>query len=388
MLGFMIDDVLHFSFMVIALCVVVCVVVPPTLAVIIVGVPLYGWVVLAVDTTNRESKRMANMALGPVLTNLSEQVQGRLVVETQSKHEFFRQRHMALIDKFNRQNFFSLSLISTTQMVSSLISSCISATAGGIVLFNPSEYDPAFAGLAIMYSFLIPYFLGFFAMILSMFFAAFTSLQRFAEYRSEEVPQEAAWFVGDEKTADPAVSWPQSGSLVFDKVTLIYREGLSPAVKQVSFSIEDGTKVGVVGRTGAGKSSLAVLLFRINEAAEGTITLDGRNIANVGLQTLRQACAIIPQDPLLLNGTVRRNLDPFNIFAHKGDAFLRQCLQKVGLDQNLLDTELGGGSSGLSAGEKQLLSLARVLLRHDTIRLVVMDEPTGMFTCYRLFCVL
>jgi ABC-type multidrug transport system fused ATPase/permease subunit len=218
-----------------------------------------------------------------------------------------------------------------------------------------------------------------------MFFAAFTSLQRFAEYRSEEVPQEKAWFVGNEKAADPAVSWPQSGSLVFDKVTLIYRAGLSPAVKQVSFSIEDGAKVGVVGRTGAGKSSLAVLLFRINEAAEGTITLDGRNIAEAGLQTLRQACAIIPQDPLLLNGTVRRNLDPFNAFADKGDAFLRKCLQKVGLDQNLLDTELGGGSSGLSAGEKQLLSLARVLLRHDTIRLVVMDEPTGKTLLYIIF---
>merc|ERR1711871_1115988 len=152
--------------------------------------------------------------------------------------------------------------------------------------------------------------------------------------------------------------------------------GLAPAVKNASFEIQDGEKIGVVGRTGAGKSSLAILLFRINEAATGTIYLDGVDISKVGLQTLRQACAIIPQDPLLLSGTVRRNLDPFDKVTDEN--LLRESLRKVGLDENLLESEVGtGASSSLSAGERQLLSLARVLLRFGTIRLVLMDEPTA-----------
>jgi len=377
MLSFIVDDVLHFTCQIIVLIVLVCIVVPYTAFVIVVAVPLYAFNVLAIDRTNREAKRMANMALGPVITNLNEQVQGRLVVETQDKQHFFRARSFKYVDDFNKFNYFSLTLISSTQLASSFLSSAIAAVAGGIILFNPGDYEPRYAGLAVVYSFLIPYFLGIFAILLSMFFQSLTSLQRFAEYRSNDVPQEALWYVGDEAKRDPKKNWPQTGKLKFDQVSLVYRPGLAPAVKNASFEIQDGEKIGVVGRTGAGKSSLAILLFRINEAATGTIYLDGVDIAKVGLQTLRQACAIIPQDPLLLAGTVRRNLDPFEKV--KDDSLLRQSLRKVGLDENLLDTEVGTGTSGsgLSAGEKQLLSLARVLLRFGTIRLVLMDEPTA-----------
>jgi len=125
--------------------------------------------------------------------------------------------------------------------------------------------------------------------------------------------------------------------------------------------------VGVVGRTGAGKSSLFVLLFRLVDPAEGRILIDGTSICSVGLLTLRRAMVIIPQEPLLLEGTVRSNIDPFGQMSPNE---VSQALKKVGLGHQE-ETE----PRHLSAGEKQLLQMARAILRG--VRIVVMDEPTS-----------
>ncbi|KAI0700341.1 multidrug resistance-associated ABC transporter [Cytidiella melzeri] len=184
---------------------------------------------------------------------------------------------------------------------------------------------------------------------------------------------------------DPPPSWPQKGEIRFDRVQMAYREGLPLVLKDVSFDIKAGEKVGVVGRTGAGKSSLLQVLFRFVEVQGGIISIDGQNIALTGLETLRSRLALVPQDSTLFLGTLRENLDPE---ATRTDAELIEALKrawllprdgpvdpateaKFSLDASVSD-EVG---SNYSAGEKQLLALCRALIKNS--RVIVLDEATS-----------
>jgi len=178
--------------------------------------------------------------------------------------------------------------------------------------------------------------------------------------------------------------WPVSGNIQFIDVSLSYREGLPPAIRNVSFEIEGGQRVGVCGRTGAGKSSLLLLLFRVIEPTGGRILLDHLDISKLGLVTLREAFSIIPQEPLLMRGTVRTNLSPFG--GHSDQALADAVVQaglvhskggesEVDSALELLDLDIGQEASALSSGQRQLLSFARTLLRPGAI--IVCDEPTS-----------
>lgn len=133
------------------------------------------------------------------------------------------------------------------------------------------------------------------------------AVERIKEYG--ETPQEAPWEIPEN---DPPKNWPVQGSVEFKDFKVRYREGLDLVLNGVSFSIDGGEKIGIVGRTGAGKSSLTLALFRIIEPAGGQMLIDGIDISKLGLHTLRKRLTIIPQDPVLFSGTLRLNLDPFN----------------------------------------------------------------------------
>lgn len=133
------------------------------------------------------------------------------------------------------------------------------------------------------------------------------AVERIKEYG--ETPQEAAWEIPE--TAPPK-DWPSEGRVEFRDFKVRYREGLDLVLNGLSFTVKGGEKVGIVGRTGAGKSSLTLSLFRIIEASHGQITIDGVDISKLGLHALRSRLTIIPQDPVLFSGTLRLNLDPFD----------------------------------------------------------------------------
>eukprot|EP00948_MAST-09A_sp_MAST-9A-sp1_P003381 g3381.t1 len=374
-LAFITDDAFHFFVLNLALLVVIGYIVPFIIPVLAISVFVYFGQVISVDRTNREVKRMTVKALSPVLTLVQESVNGRETIKAMQLEEYFKNKMYKYIDEWNRYNYLSATVVNAGYLYCNVLAFFISVSSASVVLFNRDSFqNPAMIGVALGYSFLLPYFFGILSLIWSLGMQSLTSLERVLEYQGPSVPQDPDWYKEEDKLLEK-VSWPQNGSLVFTDASLRYRPDLPLAMKKVNLQIKGGEKVGIVGRT--------------VDTCAGTIMLDDVNIRSVGLQKLRKAISIIPQHCLMLEGNIRHNLDPFSRFDSKD---LVDVLVRVGLcdtpskAKEFLDVEISGGSgaTGLSAGQQQLMTIARALLQgggsaKDGVRsqIIVMDEPTA-----------
>ncbi|KAF0716024.1 hypothetical protein As57867_003058, partial [Aphanomyces stellatus] len=322
----------------------------------------------------REMERVNKTTKSPLLNLISESIEGVLVIRAfgDKQRRRFQRMHNHNVDRNNQASvaaqvisqWFSLRI----QLTSALI---ILATSLALV-FMRNYLTPGLIGLALNYLFSS---LGFFQFIIGSWSQLETSMvgpERVTEY-ARVVPEAPRVISGA-----VAKDWPTNGDIEFDNVSFRYKANDPLVLKDVNVHIQSGEKIGIVGRTGAGKSSLTMALFRINELASGCIKIDGMDIAKVGVKTLRSAIAIIPQTPVLFKGTLRNYLDPFGEFS---DDELWACLHKVKLAERIggvdgkLDSQVEENGENFSVGERQMLCMGRALLRQA--RIVVMDEATA-----------
>mmetsp|Transcript_70958 Transcript_70958/g.205692 ORF Transcript_70958/g.205692 Transcript_70958/m.205692 type:complete len:1274 (+) Transcript_70958:83-3904(+) len=367
-----IDVTLTFTFMVVTVCTTVVTQIPLMAivfaAAFVVTVPVfYGLAIFRQDT-----RRHSNHAMAPVLSNLSELRRGAALLNAMRCKDFFISRHRESTAQWSR---FANACMFTTPIAQSWCHflHLFVLVGTGLMTFSQADELAQNPGLVAMY-FSYAALWGLFAMVtmgstMNMLQLG-ASLERLVEYSIGDFPQEAAWALSNDP---PPKAWPCKGAVEFQSVSLRYREGLPLALENFDLRIAGGEKIGIVGRTGAGKSTLTCILFRLVDCEAGRVTIDGVDIAGIGLHTLRKSISMIPQEPIVMNGTVRYNLDPFG--AHK-DERLQAALETAGLVPAVtLDSLASGIGSGLSAGQKQLLTFARTLLQ-DT-RIVTMDEPTS-----------
>jgi len=233
--------------------------------------------------------------------------------------------------------------------------------------------DPGIAAFGMSGTLSVTGMLSSLAMTIIGLETAFNTVERLVEYI--ELEPEAPFYNEENKPPD---DWPDQGMIEIKDISFKYREDLDYALRDLTFTIPGGEKVGIVGRTGAGKSSLIVCLFRIRELSEGQILIDGIDIATLGLYDLRSRIAVIPQEPTMFVGTVRSNLDPTHTFS---DDEIWEVLEVtkltkiVNLENGGLSMPVSTGGNNFSIGQQQVFCLCRVLLKKPQV--VIMDEATA-----------
>ncbi|XP_055943741.1 uncharacterized protein LOC129974949 isoform X1 [Argiope bruennichi] len=323
--------------------------------------------------TFRQIRRLESTGRSPICSLFMEAIQGVSSISAYGVKKDFIQTFEEKLDRCLVCTF-------NTYVCNRWLAFCLNTLGSSIVFIttilaiqNREALTPAVVGLIITYSLTVTDSLKWFVRTNSELENKSISIERIEEYCNLE--PEAPWDLSHEKLAN---AWPQNGIICFEDYSTKYRKNLDLVLKEINFSIEASEKVGIIGRTGAGKSSITLALFRIIEPVSGTILIDDVDITKIGLHNLRTKLTIIPQDQVLFTGTLRINLDPNN--EHSDDQ-LWDSLEKSYLKtfvSNLnegLEYEIEEGGSNLSAGQRQLVCLARALLKNSKI--LVLDEATA-----------
>ncbi|EMP37352.1 Multidrug resistance-associated protein 1 [Chelonia mydas] len=323
--------------------------------------------------TSRQLKRLESVSRSPVYSHFNETLLGVSVIRAFEEQTRFKQQSDLKVDENQKAYFPSIVANRWLAVRLECVGNCIVLFAALFAVIARNSLSPGLVGLSVSYSLQVTTYLNWLVRMSSEMETNIVAVERVKEY--SEMEKEAPWCI--EQTAPPN-NWPHEGKVEFRGYGLRYREDLDLVLKNINVTINGGEKVGIVGRTGAGKSSLTLGLFRINESAEGEIIIDGVNVAKIGLHDLRFKITIIPQDPVLFSGSLRMNLDPFDKYSDEEiwtSLELAHLKNFVSSLPDKLNHECSEGGENISVGQRQLVCLARALLRKSKI--LVLDEATA-----------
>lgn len=344
----------------------------------------------------REIKRHEAVLRSTVFARFSESISGVASIRAYGLEDYFTGRIYDAIDQMNSAYFLTFANQRWLSTRLDAIGNLLVFTTGILVVTSRFNVNPSIAGLVLSYILSIVQMIQFTVRQLAEVENNMNATER-VHYYGTQLDEEAPL-----KLKEVPESWPQSGAISFENVEMKYRADLPLVLQGLDMNIKGGERIGIVGRTGAGKSSIMSELFRMTELSGGQIKIDDVDIATIGLQDLRSRLAIIPQDPTLFRGTIRSNLDPFN--EHE-DLALWSALRKADLIGDEMETTQGRPASketestvaesrpgtavnrihldtpvedeglNFSLGQRQLMALARALVRNS--RIIVCDEATS-----------
>uniref|UniRef100_A0AAQ5YQH7 ATP-binding cassette, sub-family C (CFTR/MRP), member 10 n=1 Tax=Amphiprion ocellaris TaxID=80972 RepID=A0AAQ5YQH7_AMPOC len=323
--------------------------------------------------TSRELKRLCSLTLSPIYSHFSETLTGLGTIRASGSSARFEEENARRLEQNQRCLFLSKAAMQWLSIRLQLIGVAVVTGLAVIAVIQHqfNSIDPGLVGLSLSYALSITILLSGLIFTFTETEMQLVSVERTEEY-STGLPIES-----QHQNAQLPPAWPKQGWLEFRDVALTYRDGLPNALDGVSLVVQPGEKIGIVGRTGSGKSTMFLALFRMVELNQGQILLDQLDISTVGLAQLRSRLAIIPQDPFVFSGTIRENLDPCGQHLEQQLLdVLDQChLSAVVSRMGGLDAEVGERGKSFSAGQKQLLCLARALLTQAKV--LCIDEATA-----------
>ena len=386
-------------------------------------------------SSSTDLKRLESVNRSPLYQQFGETLSGATTIRAYGDQDRFIRDNLHRVDTQNRPFIYLWAANRWLALRMDFSGALVSFFAGVFIILSVGKVDPGAAGLSLTYAITFTENVLWLVRLYSTNEQSMNSVERVKEYL--EVEQEAKAILPESR---PPGNWPNHGAIEFIKYSTRYRPELNPVLQNLSFEVRPGERIGIVGRTGAGKSSLTLAIFRGLEADEGKILIDGIDIGLIGLQDLRENITIVPQDPTLFTGTVRSNLDPFNLFSDeeifailrkvhliddiptaassyppvtaspkqsdtklktsspassssssphpsnhdRNDTFpdltLKPTDTNTGAKENInpflsLSSPIAESGSNISQGQRQLLCLARALLKSSKI--LIMDEATA-----------
>uniref|UniRef100_A0A7N2RAZ0 ABC-type xenobiotic transporter n=1 Tax=Quercus lobata TaxID=97700 RepID=A0A7N2RAZ0_QUELO len=324
--------------------------------------------------SSRELVRIVSIQKSPIINLFGESIAGAATIRGFGQEKRFMKRNLFLLDSFARPFFCSLSAIEWLCLRMELLSTFVFAFCMVLLVSFPhGSIDPSMAGLAVTYGLNLNARLSRWILSFCKLENKIISIERIYQY--SQIPGEAPAIIEDSR---PPSSWPENGTIEMNDLKVRYKENLPVVLRDVTCKFPGGKKIGIVGRTGSGKSTLIQALFRLIEPEGGRIIIDNIDISKIGLHDLRSRLSIIPQDPTIFEGTIRNNLDPLE---EHSDHEIWQALDKSQLGEIIrakeqkLDAPVLENGDNWSVGQRQLVSLGRALLKQA--RILVLDEATA-----------
>uniref|UniRef100_A0A8C2I0L7 Uncharacterized protein n=1 Tax=Cyprinus carpio TaxID=7962 RepID=A0A8C2I0L7_CYPCA len=377
---FTVDEMIPMSFRSWILCLlgvlgtlfIICLATPIFTAVIVPMAIVYYFVQRFYVATSRQLRRLDSVSRSPIYSHFGETVSGLSVIRAYGHQKRFLKQNEDTIDQ-NLKSVYPW-IVSNRWLAMRLesLGNLVVFFAALFAVISRDSLKSGLVGLSISYALNVTQTLNWLVRMTSELETNIVAVERVREYA--EIENEAPWITSNR----PPDDWPTAGNIGFDNYKVRYRPELELILHGITCDIASTEKIGIVGRTGAGKSSLTNCLFRIIEASEGRILIDGIDISTLGLHDLRSRLTIIPQDPVLFSGTLRMNLDPFE---KSSDEEIWSVLELAHLKDYVrglpagLQHEVSEGGENLSVGQRQLLCLARALLRKS--RILILDEATA-----------